>query len=324
MEEIQPNLPIELSAGTESGILLAEFTQRVEEYVRLGLEGAPNSQRAYTADLKNYTTWCEEHGQQPLPASTSTLAAYAAHLATTCKWATLTRRLATVSKLHQLKGFPTPTTDQQFHVVMEGIKRSIGIRQKQAKAFTMPTLKGVLKGLDCSSLVGIRNKALLLLGFTGAFRRSELVALNLEDLNFSSEGLIVTMGKSKTNQYGSSEEKAIYYSPDASLCPIRCLQSWMTELSRATGPLFVRIRRGSTLTDQRLTDKTVNDVVQKYLGKQYSAHSLRASFVTIAKLNGADDSEVMRQTKHRKSDMIQRYTRIEDIRLHNAAMKLGL
>jgi integrase len=86
----------------------------------------------------------------------------------------------------------------------------------------------------------------------------------------------------------------------------------------------VRIRRGSTLTEQRLTDQTVYDLVKKYLGNQFSAHSLRASFVTIAKMNGADDSEVMRQTKHRKSDMIQRYTRIEDIRLHNAAMKLGL
>jgi site-specific recombinase XerD len=324
MEEIQPNLPIQLPAGTQSAILLTELTQRVEEYVRLGLEGAPNSQRAYTADLKNYTSWCEGHGQQALPASTSTLAAYAAHLAKTCKWATLTRRIATVSKLHQLKGFETPTTDKQFRVVMEGVKRSIGIRQKQAKAFTMPTLKGMLKGIDCSSAIGLRNKALLLLGFTGAFRRSELVALNVDDLDFSTQGLIVSMGKSKTNQYGASEEKAIYYSPDAGICPIRTLQSWLTEIGRSAGPLFVRIRRGSTLTEQRLTDQTVYDVVKKYLGNQFSAHSLRASFVTIAKMNGADDSEVMRQTKHRKSDMIQRYTRIEDIRLHNAAMKLGL
>jgi site-specific recombinase XerD len=319
MEKIQSTQKTALPS-----LQIEELTQRVEGYVRLGLEGAANSQRAYTVDLKNYTTWCKEHGQQALPASTSTLAAYAAHLAKTCKWATLTRRLATISKLHQLKGFETPTTDKQFRVVMEGVKRSIGIRQKQAKAFTMPVLKGMLKGIDCTTPIGLRNKALLLLGFAGAFRRSELVALNVEDFNFSSEGLIVTMGKSKTNQYGASEEKAIYYSPDVNLCPIRTLQRWLAELGRATGSLFVRIRRGNTLTDQRLTDKTVNDVVQKYLGQQYSAHSLRASFVTIAKMNGADDSEVMRQTKHRKSDMIQRYTRIEDIRLHNAAMKLGL
>lgn len=310
-------------SNTNAEILLDELSQKVEEYVLLGLKGAPNTQRAYTSDLKNYTAWCELHGQSALPASTSTLAAYAAHLAKTCKWATLTRRIATVSKLHQLKGLETPTADKQFHVVMEGIKRSIGIRQKQAKAFVMPTLKGALKSIDCNTNIGLRDKTLLILGFTGAFRRSELVALNLENLHFSSDGLIISMGKSKTNQYGAAEEKAIYYSPDASICPIRTLQRWISELGRETGPLFVWIRRGKTLTDRRLTDKTVYDVVQKYLGKQYSAHSLRASFVTIAKMNGADDSEVMRQTKHRKSDMIQRYTRIEDIRLHNAAMKLG-
>jgi integrase len=170
----------------------------------------------------------------------------------------------------------------------------------------------------------LRNKALLLLGFTGAFRRSELVALNVEDLSFTDEGLIVSMNKSKTNQYGDYEEKAIFYSPEAVLCPIRTLQAWIQRLEKTSDALFVRVRKGDRLTKDRLTDKTVNDLVKTYFGEEYSAHSLRASFITIAKINGADDSEIMRQSKHKTSAMIQRYTRIEDIKKHNAGMKLGL
>ncbi|WP_229310846.1 site-specific integrase [Larkinella arboricola] len=226
-----------------------------------------------------------------------------------------------------MRGFNSPATDKQVRIVLEGIKRTKGIRQKQAPAFTLHRMKTLLRGMETDSLAGLRNKALLLLGFTGAFRRSELVALNVEDLSFTEEGLIVSMGRSKTNPYGDHEEKAIYYSPEVALCPIRTLQAWVGRLNTASvgrNPLFVRVRKGDQLTADRLTGKTVNDLVKRYMGPSYSAHSLRASFVTIAKLAGADDSEVMRQTKHKTTLMIQKYTRLENIRQHNAAMNLGL
>jgi integrase len=207
---------------------------------------------------------------------------------------------------------------------MEGIKRTKGIRQKQAPAFKLNILKQLLRNFDTETNANLRNKALLLLGFTGAFRRSELVALNVEDLNFTEDGLIISMQKSKTNQYGDYEEKAIFYSPESILCPIRTLQTWIKRLERTSEALFVRVRKGDRLTTDRLTDKTVNDLVKNYFGNEFSAHSLRASFITIAKINGADDSEIMRQSKHKTSAMIQRYTRIEDIKKHNAGMKLGL
>ena len=207
---------------------------------------------------------------------------------------------------------------------MEGIKRSKGIRQKQAPAFKLKDFKSILRNIEIDSNAKIRDKAIVLLGFTGAFRRSEIVALNIENLFFSEEGVIISMGKSKTNQYGDYEEKALFYSPEAILCPIRSLQNWINKLGLKEGPLFVRVRKGDKITQDRLTDKTINDLVKFYFGVQYSAHSLRASFITIAKLNGADDSEIMRQSKHKTSAMIQRYTRIENIKQHNAAMKLGL
>ena len=207
---------------------------------------------------------------------------------------------------------------------MEGVKRIKGIRQKQAPAFKMKDFKEVIRNMDVETNANKRDKALLLLGFTGAFRRSEIVALNIEDLSFTDDGVVVSMGKSKTNQYGDYEEKALFYSPEAILCPVRSLKSWIETTQQNAGALFVRVRKGDKITTDRLTDKTVNDLVKSYLGEQYSAHSLRASFITIAKINGADDSEIMRQSKHKTSAMIQRYTRIENIKQHNAAMKLGL
>ena len=301
-----------------------DLAEKVKQYGRKGLEGAVNTQRAYKADLRDFNLWCETHEQIPFPVSPETLAAYVSHLADTCKWATINRRLAAVSKLHQLNNMETPTQNRTFRVVMEGIKRTKGIRQKQAPAFKINELKSIFRELDVESNGKLRDKAILLLGFTGAFRRSELVALNVNDLTFTEEGLIISLAKSKTNQYGDYEEKAIFYSPEAILCPIRTLKAWMGRLEKDSMPLFVRVRKGDRITTNRLTDTTVNNLVKSYFGTDYSAHSLRASFITIAKINGADDSEIMRQSKHKTSAMIQRYTRIEDIKKHNASMKLGL
>jgi integrase len=223
-----------------------------------------------------------------------------------------------------LRGLDSPTDDKKFKVLMEGIARVKGVRQKQAPAFTLANFKRTVKSIDGKTLAGLRDRVILLLGFTGAFRRSELAALNIEDLSFSEEGLIVNLAKSKTNQYSAAEEKAIFYSPDFKLCPIRTLEAWIKRLSRTTGLVFVSFRKGERLTERRLTDKHLNLIVQRYLGPKYSAHSLRASFVTVAKLAGADDSEVMNQTKHKTSEMIRRYTRLDNVRQHNAAQKLGL
>ena len=310
--------------NNQSNVLSIEIKEKVSEYGRLGLEGAVNTQRAYKSDLKDFNKWCEINGQIPFPVSPETLAAYVSHLADTCKWATINRRLAAISKLHQLNNSETPTQNRIFKIVMDGIKRTKGVRQKQAPAFKLNILKQLLRDFETKTHADLRNKALLLLGFTGAFRRSELVALNVEDLNFTEEGLVVSMQKSKTNQYGNYEEKAIFYSPEAILCPIRTLQNWIKTLEKTNDALFVRVRKGDKITKDRLTDKTVNDLVKTYFGEEFSAHSLRASFITIAKINGADDSEIMRQSKHKTSAMIQRYTRIEDIKKHNAGMKLGL
>jgi site-specific recombinase XerD len=321
---MESNFALQINSTSLSLGIPKDLTAKVHEYGRLGLEGSANTQRAYKADLKDFNDWCEKSRQIPLPVLPETLAAYVSHLADDCKWTTINRRLAAISKLHQLNNLDSPTQNRVFRMVMEGIKRTKGVRQKQAPAFKLHILKQLLRDFDTETNANLRNKTLLLLGFTGAFRRSELVSLNIEDLNFSEEGLIISLHKSKTNQYGDYEEKAVFYSPEAVLCPVRTLKNWVERLNKTSDALFVRVRKGDKLTTDRLSDKTVNDLVKIYFGEEFSAHSLRASFITIAKINGADDSEIMRQSKHKTSAMIQRYTRIEDIKKHNAGLKLGL
>ncbi|GAC1598014.1 MAG: site-specific integrase [Hymenobacter sp.] len=304
---------------------LAHLTEHTTRYVEAGLQGAPNTARAYAGDWRRFTEWCTEHGQVALPASVDTLAGFVTHLAEAGKKvSTIQRHCAAISKAHALRDLASPTDDKKFKVLLDGISRLKGVRQKQAPAFSLASFKRTIKHLDASTPVGLRDKVILLLGFTGAFRRSELSALDLDDLTFSEDGLTINLKRSKTNQLGEAEEKAIFYSPDPALCPIRTLQAWLRLLERTSGPILVSFRKGGRLTDRRLTDVHLNKIVQRHLGPKFTAHSLRASFVTVAKLNGADDSEVMNQTKHKTSEMIRRYTRLDNVRQHNAAQKLGL
>lgn len=314
-EPAQPHLAIVSS--------IDQLTEQTATYFRKGIEGADNTRIAYTSDLKLLRNWLQLQKTGDLPVSPATLALYLSDQATTCKWGTISRRLAAIRKWHRLNGHPDPALDQTVRVVLEGIKRTIGTDARQAPAFDIARYKELIRPIP-STPTGMRDRALLLTGFAGAFRRSELVALNIEGVQFTRQGAVLTYQGNKTNQYGKTEQKALFFSPDPDTCPVRSLQDYITVLERTDGPLFVRIRKGEQVTTDRLSDKQVARAVKAYLGESYSAHSLRASFVTIAKLNGADDSQIMQQTKHRTRTMIDRYTRVQEVVKHNAAMKLGL
>lgn len=148
--------------------------------------------------------------------------------------------------------------------------------------------------------------------------------VNIEGVRFTREGAVLSYRGCKTNQHKKTEEKDLFFSADLATYPVRALQDYLDVLERSVGPLFIRIRKDQNITENRLSDKQVARTVKAYLGDKFSAHSLRASFVTIAKLNGADDSQIMQQTKHRTRSMIDRYTRVQQVVRHNAAMKLGL
>jgi integrase len=213
--------------------------------------------------------------------------------------------------------------------VLEGIARVRGKRQKQAPAFTVAHLKQVIRGLDRTTPAGLRDRALLLLGFAGAFRRSELAALNTEQVRLTPRALLLDLAGSKTNQHGELETKAVFYAPDELYCPVRAVQEWQALLGRPTGPLFVRLARGAAgqparLGPHRLTAKGINELVQKHFGPQFTAHSLRAAFVTVAVQQGQSNKAIKNQTKQKTDAMIERYARLHDVETFNAAQHLGL
>lgn len=305
-----------------------DYAESAARYVQTGQQGAANTQRAYAGDWRRFTAWCHEHGRPALPADVPTAAAFVTALAEASKKvATIQRHCASLSKAHQLAGLPTPTDDRQFKVLLEGISREKGVRQKQAPAFTLAYFKRVVHGIDNDRPDGVRDRALLLLGLAGVFRRDELASLDIAHLRFDDDGLVVELPRSKTNQKGEAEEKAIFFAPDRRSCPVRAVKDWLELLGQhgqTSGALFRSFHEGQRLSRRRLSTFSLNEIVQLRLGAPYAAHSLRASFVTIAKLNGADDAEVMNQTKHKTTSMIRRYTRLDNIRQHNAAQKLGL
>ena len=332
---------VQVSDQPSSGVL-SKVTPAAAKFLKLGIEKAPNTVRAYRADLNCYTTWCEDHGVAPFPAAADQVVNYISELADRYTVATLQRRLAMLSSFHELQGFESPTGGKLVRTAMDGIKRSLGIRQHRAPAFTLEAFQKVILSLDETVNAQLRDKVVLLLGFTGAFRRGELVALDTNDLNFDEEGILIDVRRSKTDQLGAGQLKAIFYASHPGLCPVRTTQRYLRRILEATPvateaeplmnaaaplvarPLLLRMRRGDRFGQQRLTDQTVNLIVAQHLGERFSAHTLRASFVTVSKKNGASNSEIMAQTHHKTEAMIRRYTRFEDARTHNAGTKLGL
>jgi len=309
---------------------MVELPAAAARYVEAGLHGAENTKRGYAADLRSFQDYCQHHELLHLPAAVTTVAGYVSQLADRgLKLATIRRHVAAIAKLHQLAGRPSPTTHEALRVVLEGITRVIGKRQRQAAAFTVAELKQAIRALDLTTPTGLRDRALLLLGFAGAFRRAELVALNVEDIELTRQALVIHLQRSKTNQYGEQEDKAVFYAPSADYCPVRAVQDWQQVLNRSTGPLFTRMSRGTHGRDAqpgkaRLSDQSVNDLVQRHLGPGYTAHSLRASFVTIAVAAGQSNKSIKNQTKQKTDAMIERYARLNDVKQFNAAQYLGL
>ena len=322
-------LPLPVLVPTRAHSLV-ELPAVVGRYVEAGLHGAENTKRGYAADLRSFWDYCERQQLQYVPADVTTVAGYVAQLADRVrKLATVHRHVAAIAKLHQLAGEPSPTGHEALGVVLDGIARVLGKRQRQAPAFTVAELKQAIRALDLSTPTGLRDRALLLLGFAGAFRRSELVALNVEDLELTRQALVIHLQRSKTNQYGEAEDKAVFYAPGAECCPVRAVQEWVECLGRPSGALFTRMSRGTSARPAqpgpaRLSDQSVNDLVQRHLGAGYTAHSLRASFVTVAVEAGQSNKTIKNQTKQKTDAMIERYARLDDVKRFNAAQYLGL
>lgn len=307
-----------------------------ERYRGRGQQGATNTHLATAADLRSFEKFCKDHGLKPYPASLSALSDYVAHLADKPrKLATIQRHLASIQKQHRVRGLKSAAGTPAFLEVMQGIARTLGSKQKRAPAFSVEYLKSCIKALDLKTTAGLRDRAILLLGFAGAFRRSELVGIDLENIELDPEALVIRLGSTKTNQTGADEEKVFFYAQDELFCPIRAYLDWLRKLDgRTTGPLFVGLSKSHTtgqgkLTMQRLSAKSVNTIVGRRLGvdsnkQRFTAHSFRSSFITTAKLAGQSNDFIRNQTNHKTDAILARYTRLTDKKAYNAGKALGL
>jgi site-specific recombinase XerD len=323
----------ELSASLGQLLTAALAPAAQGKYIEAALQGSDNTKRSYQSNLKAFIAYCTEHNLVALPADVATLSHYITHLADDGrKFSTIKHHLAAIHKLHQLNGYQSAINANQIELLLKGIARLKGKRQKQAPAFTRDELREAINRLDLATPVGLRDRALLLLGFFGAFRRSELRSLDLEQLKFSREHLIIELGKSKTNQFAEAETKAVFYSSDYRYCPIRAVEDWMAQLGRTTGPLFVSLRRvpgqAAVASSSRLSEVSINEIVKEHLGllhtgKLCTAHSLRVSFVTINVAAGKSNKAIRTQTGQKSDKMIDLYTRINDVTTLNAAQNMG-
>jgi integrase len=250
-----------------------------------------------------------------LPASDETVAAYLAELADRgARAATIARRLVVISQAHKAADLPSPTGSSLVRRVHAGIRRTLGTAQQGKAPAVVGELKLMLEQLP-NTRVGLRDRALLLLGFAGAFRRSELVSLDVADLEFARAGLIVTLRKSKTDQEGRSRRLGIPFGWSEATCPVRSLQAWLEAARISDGPCFRSLDRFQRVQPQRLSDKAVALIVKrraKAVGldpARYAGHSLRAGLATSATAAGASERVIMSQTGHRSADMVRKYIR---------------
>jgi integrase len=316
-----------VTASKSSETALASAAEAAREFIDQAK--APNTVRAYRSDWRDFSEWCAARGLEPLPALPQAVVLYLSELAGRCKTATITRRVSAISQAHQMAGLDSPAGAAAVRAVMAGIRRAKGT----APATKAPALTDDIRVMVASlagGLLGVRDRALLLVGFAGAFRRSELVALDVRDAEVTRDGLVLTLRRSKTDQEGQGRKIGIPFGSDPSTCPVRALQAWLEASGIAEGPVFRPVNRHGQLQPGRLSANAVALVVKRHAAAagldpaKYAGHSLRAGLATAAAIGGASERSIMAQTGHRSVNMVRRYIRDGNLFRENAAAKVGL
>jgi site-specific recombinase XerD len=292
---------------------------------------APNSRRAYRSDWRHFESWCRSHGLASLPAMPETVALYLTALASDHKPATLQRKLTSITKAHQAAGCPTPASMQNAVVseTFKGIRRSLGTAQPGKEPLLTPDILKMLEVLD-DGLLGCRDRALLLVGFAGGFRRSELVNLDLDDVTETADGLVIRVRRSKTDPEAKGTSVALPYGSTAATCPVRSYCAWIAASAIQAGPVFRAVDRHGRISEGRMNAGSVARLIKRAAEgagldpASYAGHSLRAGFATQAFLNGAAEVSIMRQTRHKSLTTLRKYIRDRSLFRDNPAAKLGL
>ncbi len=299
---------------------------------------AENTLRAYRSDWREFEDWAATVGLATRPATPETVALYIADLAAQeAKASTIARRLTSIGEAHRSARQASPTTDPVVVAVWDGIRRVHGTAVDNAAPIRVPMLARMIDAMPGPSEPGalpplgsLRDQALLLIGFAGALRRSELAALEYSDLRWVDDGLVVTIRRSKTDQVGAGRRVGIPYGSRLPTCPVRATDAWCQAARIGDGRLFLPVNRGGHLSGKRLSAAAINRIVQRAVARTgtdpdpYSAHSLRAGFATYASQRGASDRAIAHQTRHRSLASLNQYIRIESAWADNAATALDL
>jgi site-specific recombinase XerD len=290
---------------------------------------AENTRRAYRADWRDFISWCKKYRRPALPASPDTVAYYLADRSQRLKTSTLQRRLATISEAHRMAGHEPPTRHAQVKLVWAGIRREKGMAQAHVKPVLTKHIRLMVTHLP-DSVLGVRDRALILLGFAGAMRRSELVGLDVTDLGFDDPGLVVVVRRSKTDQSGEGRKIGIPKGQHAETCPVRAVQEWLDQSGIEEGPVFRSVNKHGEVMEGRLSDRAVAEVVKRSLlaagksARRFAGHSLRAGLITQAAMAGVSERAIQQQSGHKSLAVMRRYIRDGSLFRENAAAKIGL
>ncbi len=294
---------------------------------------ANNTLRAYKSDFKDFGAFCAKHGFKSLPTEPKIVSLYITYLSKISKISTLRRRLVSISMVHKLKGHYLDTKHPIIVENLMGIRRIKGSIQKGKKPILISHLKLIINVINeqkIEEIKKLRDKTIILIGFGGGFRRTELISIDHEDLEFVTEGLKITIKRSKTDQYGEGMIKGLPFFNNEIYCPVKNLQKWLEISKIKSGPIFRRFTKGLSLTDKRLTDQSVVLLMKQYLNlagienKNFAGHSLRSGFATVAAESGADERSIMAMTGHKSTQMVRRYIREANIFKNNALNKIKI
>ena len=324
----------QIKSNSKSEISLDIKKLQEETILNLQSSKAENTVRAYKSDFNDFTFFCIKNGLKFLPTDPKIVSLYLTHLSTKeAKISTLKRRLVSIGVIHKLKGHYLDTKHPSIIENIMGIKRRKGSIQKSKKPILINNLKLIINAIDKQKkedIKKIRDRSIILIGFSGGFRRNEIVSLDFDDLDFVEEGLKINLRRSKTDQFGEGSLKGLPYFENPEYCPVTSIQKWIEISKINSGSLFRRFTKGSRLSENRLTDQSVALIIKEYLelagidSKNYSGHSLRSGFATSAAESGAEERSIMAMTGHKSTEMVRRYIKESNLFKNNALNKIKL
>ena len=302
---------------------------RVEANAYVSSSKAATTRKAYASDWADFDAWCLKHKLSSLPAAPNTIALYLTHRARSLKTSSLERRLVSIGHMHRHAGHENPAAANEVREIWNGIRREKGTAKNRKNPAVTKLIRKMIASLP-DTLLGSRDAALLLLGYAGALRRSELVNLDVADIETAEEGLVVTLKKSKTDQHGLGRRIGIPFGTFEITCPVRAVNRWLEKSGVTDGPIFRSVNRHGQIKDERLGDRTVAEVVKRTLtaagleARNFAGHSLRSGFATMAALAGSTEREIQNQTGHKSLLVLRRYIHDGQLFKNGAASKLGL